>query len=41
MDGDGFYRFYSVTFGGHVYSLVAVSTICRLRTDRVIASAWD
>jgi hypothetical protein len=44
MDGDGFgHAVYSVTFGGHVYSLVAVSTDLppELRTDRVIASAWD
>lgn len=44
MDNDGFgHAVYSVTFGGHVYSLVAVSTDLQpeLRTDRVIASAWD
>ncbi|AGI66691.1 hypothetical protein OAN307_c09760 [Octadecabacter antarcticus 307] len=44
MDSDGFgHAVYSVTFGGHVYSLVAVSTDLppELRTDRVIASAWD
>jgi len=44
LDGDGYGRaVYSVTIGGHVYSLVAFST--RLdperRTDRVIAEAWD
>jgi hypothetical protein len=34
---------YSVTLGGHVYSLVAVSTDLPpdQRTDRVIATAWD
>jgi hypothetical protein len=44
MDADGFgHAVYSITFGGHVYSLVAVSTDLppELRTDRVIASAWD
>ncbi len=44
MDGNGFgHAVYSLTFGGHVYSLVAVSTDLppELRTDRVIASAWD
>lgn len=44
IDNDGYGRaVYSVTIGGHVYSLVAFST--RLdpdrRTDRVIAEAWD
>ncbi|MCF2872400.1 hypothetical protein L0664_15095 [Octadecabacter sp. G9-8] len=34
---------YSITLGGHVYSLVAVSTDLPpdQRTDRVIATAWD
>ncbi|EPX81755.1 hypothetical protein [Litoreibacter arenae] len=44
MDADGFgHAVYSLTLGGHVYSLVAFSN--RLdpadRTDRVIAQAWD
>ena len=44
MDSDGFgHAVYSLTLGGHVYSLVAFSN--RLdpdqRTDRVIAEAWD
>lgn len=44
MDADGFgHAVYSLTYGGHVYSLVAVSTDLppEMRTDRVIASAWD
>ena len=44
MDEGGFgHAVYSVTFGGHVYSLVAVSTDlpAEQRTDRVIATAWD
>ena len=44
MDDDGFgHAVYSVAFGGHVYSLIAVSINLppELRTDRVIASAWD
>lgn len=44
VDGDGFgHAVYSVRFGGHVYSLVAVSTDlpAEQRTDRVIATAWD
>jgi len=34
---------FSITLGGHTYSLVAVSTDLppELRTDRVIATAWD
>ena len=44
MDTEGYGRaVYSLSLGGHVYSLVAFST--RLeptqRTDRVIAEAWD
>lgn len=44
MCTDGFgHAVYSVTLGGHVYSLVAVSTDLPpdQRTDRVIATAWD
>jgi len=44
MCPDGFgHAVYSVTLGGHVYSLVAVSTNLPpdQRTDRVIATAWD
>jgi hypothetical protein len=44
MDADGFgHAVYSLRFGGHVYSLVAISTDLppELRTDRVIATAWD
>ncbi|MDE0969054.1 MAG: hypothetical protein OSA51_06570 [Octadecabacter sp.] len=44
MDDDGFgHAVYTVPFGGHLYSLVAVSINLppELRTDRVIASAWD
>lgn len=44
MDAKGFgHAVYSVTLGGHVYSLVAVSTDLPddMRTDRVIATAWD
>lgn len=44
MDDDGFgHAVYSVRLGGHVYSLVAVSTDLPpdQRTDRVIATAWD
>ncbi len=44
MDAGGFgHAVYSLTFGGHVYSLVAVSTDLPAdqRTDRVIATAWD
>ncbi|MEM7473090.1 MAG: hypothetical protein AAF340_17210 [Pseudomonadota bacterium] len=44
MDGEGYgHAVYSLTLGGHIYSLVAFSN--RLdpeqRTDRVIAEAWD
>ncbi|MEQ6201499.1 hypothetical protein ABMC88_00465 [Sulfitobacter sp. HNIBRBA2951] len=41
---DGFgHAVFSVDLGGHTYSLVAVSTDLppALRTDRVIATAWD
>lgn len=44
MSADGYgHAVYSVTLGGHVYSLVAVSTDLPedQRTDRVIATAWD
>ena len=44
MDAEGFgHAVYSLTLGGHVYSLVAISTDLppELRTDRVIATAWD
>ena len=44
MDADGFgHAVYSVDLGGHTYSLVAVSTDLPddMRTDRVIATAWD
>ncbi len=44
MDAGGFgHAVYSVCYGGHVYSLVAVSTNLapEQRTDRVIATAWD
>ncbi|WP_432817017.1 hypothetical protein [Sulfitobacter sp. JB4-11] len=44
MDADGFgHAVYTVHLGGHPYSLVAVSTDLppELRTDRVIATAWD
>ncbi len=44
MDADGFgHAVYSLTLGGHTYSLVAISTDLppELRTDRVIATAWD
>ncbi|SMX33842.1 hypothetical protein [Octadecabacter ascidiaceicola] len=44
IDEDGFgHAVYSLTYGGHVYSLVAVSTDLPedQRTDRVIATAWD
>lgn len=44
MCADGFgHGVYAVTLGGHTYSLVAVSTDLppELRTDRVIATAWD
>lgn len=44
MDAEGFgHAVYSLTLGGHTYSLVAISTDMppELRTDRVIATAWD
>ena len=44
MDADGFgHAVYSVRLGGYDYSLVAISTDLppELRTDRVIATAWD
>lgn len=44
MCADGFgHAVLSVDLGGHTYSLVAVSTDLppELRTDRVIATAWD
>ena len=44
MCPDGFgHAVYAVTLGGHTYSLVAVSTDLppEMRTDRVIATAWD
>ena len=44
IDTDGFgHGVYCVDFGGYTYSLVAVSTDLppEMRTDRVIATAWD
>lgn len=44
IDDAGFgHAVYSVGFGGHIYSLVAISTDLPpdQRTDRVIATAWD
>lgn len=44
MDADGFgHAVYALRLGGYDYSLVAVSTDLppELRTDRVIATAWD
>lgn len=44
MCDNGFgHAVYSLSFGGHTYSLVAVSTDLppEMRTDRVIATAWD
>ncbi|NEK23243.1 hypothetical protein GV827_12615 [Sulfitobacter sp. JBTF-M27] len=44
MSDDGFgHAVYSLDLGGHTYSLVAVSTDLppEMRTDRVIAEAWD
>ncbi len=44
IDARGYgHAVYSVPLGGHVYSLVAVSNALpdALRTDRVIATAWD
>ncbi len=44
IDQGGFgHAVYSIDLGGHTYSLVAISTDLpdHLRTDRVIATAWD
>ena len=44
MSGEGFgHAVYTLTLGGHSYSLVAVSNDLpdEMRTDRVIATAWD
>ena len=44
MDGDGYgHAVYAIPFGGHVYSLVAVTQALapQDRTDRVIATRWD
>ena len=44
IDGDGYgHAVYTIPLGGHRYSLVAVSSPLpdALRTDRVIATAWD
>ena len=44
IDAEGYgHAVYSLTLGGHTYSLVAVSTRLppEMRTDRVIATAWD
>jgi len=44
MDDDGYGRaVYTLTYGGHRYSLVAFSTRIteEMRTDRVIAEVWD
>ena len=44
MDATGFgHAVYTLRFGGHDYALVAVSTDLppEMRTDRVIATAWD
>ena len=44
IDADGFgHAVYSLRFGGYDYALVAVSTDLppEMRTDRVIATAWD
>jgi hypothetical protein len=44
IDADGYgTAVYSIALGGHVYSFVAVSTHLpdAMRTDRVIATAWD
>lgn len=44
IDADGFgHAVYSIEYSGHTYSLVAISTDLPddLRTDRVIATAWD
>lgn len=44
IDADGYgHAVYSIPLGGHDYSLVAVATPLpdHMRTDRVIATAWD
>ncbi|WP_085308006.1 hypothetical protein [Planktotalea arctica] len=44
MDADGFgHAVYTISLGGYDYSLVAISTDLppEMRTDRVIATAWD
>jgi hypothetical protein len=44
IDAEGYgHAVYSLPLGGHTYSLIAVSTHLpdALRTDRVIATAWD
>ena len=44
MDAEGFgHAVYSVNLGGYTYSLVAISNALdpEMRTDRVIAQAWD
>ncbi len=44
IDADGFgHAVYSLNLGGYTYSLVAISTDlpADMRTDRVIATAWD
>ncbi|WP_425038212.1 hypothetical protein [Primorskyibacter sp. S187A] len=44
IDAEGYgHAVYSIPLGGHVYSLVAISTHLpdHLRSDRVIATAWD
>lgn len=44
IDAQGYgHAVYTITLGGHAYSLVAVSSHLpdELRTDRVIATAWD
>ncbi len=44
IDAEGYGEaVYSITLGGHTYSLVAISTHLpdEMRTDRVIATAWD
>jgi hypothetical protein len=44
IDEQGYgHAVYCITLGGHTYSLVAVSTPLpdEMRTDRVIATAWD
>lgn len=44
IDAQGYgHAVYSIPLGGHIYSLVAISTHLpdEMRTDRVIATAWD